>query len=197
MAFADLDLPIIATTPKGWVDGILANFNGFLLDHASCEKKAAALAMSFVFKYPDRSAIIEPMIALAREELEHFRQVFQLMRKRALVLPDKDERDIYVNLFLEHLRHGRETRFLDKLVASGLIEARGCERFFIVSESLTDQNLREFYTALAKREAGHYRLFFNLAELYSPPDEVAEAVSRLSQKESEAMLATPMTHKLH
>ena len=58
-------------TPKEWVNTALSDFDHFLIDHASCERKASAVGMSFVVRYPDRSALLEPMIQFAREELEH------------------------------------------------------------------------------------------------------------------------------
>ena len=58
-------------TPDGWLDVVLADFDAFLIDHAACERKASATGMSFVVRYPDRKEILEPLIAFAREELEH------------------------------------------------------------------------------------------------------------------------------
>jgi tRNA-(ms[2]io[6]A)-hydroxylase len=59
------------TDPK-WIDVVFSDFETFLKDHANCERKAAAMAMGFVAKYPDRDKIIEGLIELAREELQHF-----------------------------------------------------------------------------------------------------------------------------
>ena len=36
--------------------------------------------MSLVVKYPERTEIIPTLIGVAREELEHFDQVYELMR---------------------------------------------------------------------------------------------------------------------
>ncbi len=71
MRFAD-NLPLAFATPADWVSVVMADFDHFLLDHASCERKASANAMSFVVRYPDRKALLEPMICLAKEELAHF-----------------------------------------------------------------------------------------------------------------------------
>ena len=71
--------------------------------------------MSLVVKYPDRSQIIPALIALAQEELEHFGQVFEQMRRRGLSLV-KDEPDPYVNRLVDLMRHGREERFLDRML---------------------------------------------------------------------------------
>ena len=45
----------------------MGDFDRFLIDHAACERKASATAMSFVVRYPDRDRVLEPLIALAIE----------------------------------------------------------------------------------------------------------------------------------
>ncbi len=194
----EISLPLIGTTPKEWTQKILANFDMFLLDHASCERKAAALAMSFISKYADRKCLIEPMVSLAREELEHFAQVYRLLVKRGIAHDRPDEKDDYVNGILQKLRHGRDERFLDRLLMSGLVEARGYERFAILSHALHDEpELKTFYHDLARKELGHYRIFFNIAEIYFSKEEVAEATARIAQYEYESMMQTPLTSRLH
>ncbi|MDE0882674.1 MAG: tRNA-(ms[2]io[6]A)-hydroxylase, partial [Myxococcota bacterium] len=71
-------------TDAAWVKTVLADFDAFLLDHAACERKASAMAMTFVVRYPDRDAILDPMIRLAKEELSHFHQVFGICQQRGL-----------------------------------------------------------------------------------------------------------------
>ena len=52
-------------SPKEWVDAVLEDFDSFLQDHADCERKASAMAMSLVAKYPDRTEIIPELIETA------------------------------------------------------------------------------------------------------------------------------------
>ena len=193
------DLPIKGSTPSKWAETVLQDFDRFLGDHAACERKAAALAMSFIIKYPDQPTLVEPMIALAREELEHFQQVFRVMNKRKVPLPAKDEKDVYVNAILANIRHGRRERLLDRLVMSGLIEARGWERFAKLGDALvsTSKELADFYHKLAEREAGHYKIFIRLAKVLFDEQEVDEAVSRLADIEQQAMNEAPITWRLH
>ena len=75
---------LLIKTPKTWVPAVLEDFDLFLLDHAACERKAAALAMSFVVKYPDRQKLILPMVSLAREELCIFTRCINFLRKEIL-----------------------------------------------------------------------------------------------------------------
>ena len=77
-----LNLDIAVPSKQEWIDAVMNDFDQFLIDHADCERKASAMAMSFVAKYPNRTEIIPELIATAIEELEHFQQVYQLMEKR-------------------------------------------------------------------------------------------------------------------
>ncbi|MEQ9304482.1 MAG: tRNA isopentenyl-2-thiomethyl-A-37 hydroxylase MiaE, partial [Marinoscillum sp.] len=38
---------------KDWIETVMGDFDEFLKDHANCERKASAMAMSFVAKYPN------------------------------------------------------------------------------------------------------------------------------------------------
>lgn len=193
----EIELPIQDKSPKEWAAHVIEHFEEFLQDHAACERKAAALAMSFVAKYPDRPALVEPMIALAREELEHFHQVFKLMRKLGITLASKDEKDPYINDIMKDLRHGREERLLDRLVMSALVEARGYERFALLSECLEEPELKKFYKQLSDSEAGHYRIFIRIAKHYFTEEAVSEAISRISDIENRAMKEAPLRAGLH
>lgn len=188
---------LLSRSPNTWAPYVVSRMEEFLQDHASCERKAAALAMSLVTKYPDRSSLIEPMVSLAREELEHFRQVYRVIRGRGGELLATDERDPYVNEMLRQLRHGRDERLLDRLVVSGLIEARGAERFYLLAEELTDPELKEFYQKLADRELGHHKIFDQISAAIFSGDQIFEARERLARIESEAMLRQPLRATLH
>ena len=189
-------LPLKALTPPGWIQVVLKDFGSFMQDHAACERKASALALSLVAKYPDREALLEPMICLAKEELAHFHEVYRLLHRRGLALAN-DEKDPYVAGLLRHIRHGREEHFLDKLLVSALIEARSCERLGIVSESLDDQDLQNFYRRLAREEAGHYMIFIRLARLYFDGSTVQRRLDELLDHEAEIMLKAELRPAVH
>ncbi|MGB0836386.1 MAG: tRNA isopentenyl-2-thiomethyl-A-37 hydroxylase MiaE, partial [Psychrobium sp.] len=44
-------------TPDAWTDAVMENFEFFLQDHASAEKKASGMAMSMLSHYPDRAKL--------------------------------------------------------------------------------------------------------------------------------------------
>lgn len=149
-----------ATSPE-WIKTVLNNFDAFLIDHACCERKANALLMSMIAKYPDRKGIISQLIELAMEELEHFAEAYAFMEKRGLQF-SKDAPDPYVNQLLAQARHGRDDRFIDRMLISSVIERRGAERFRIVAENVTDPELAEFYDRLWKSEVKHSHVFVSL-----------------------------------
>lgn len=185
-----------APTPSEWARAALSNFNAFLLDHAACERKACAVGLSFVVRYPDRTALMDPMIQFAREELEHFHQVFRLIEERGLIL-ERDEEDKYVNLLLGEVRFGRDERFLDRLLVSSIIEARGFERLTLITEVLEDTALKSFYLRLTRAEKRHTDLFLEMAELYFSPSIVEERLHEFIEVEAKAILSVPYRCALH
>ena len=194
MARKSLDL--LCATPTQWVQVILDDFDSFLADHANCERKASALAMSLVVKYPQRTALIAPLIAIAREELEHFEQVYAIMRDRGVALI-KDEPDPYVNALGALMRHGREERLLDRLLVSSIVECRGAERFRMVAEALVDADLQRFYTTLWKAETKHGHQFVDMALRCYPADAVYPRLQALIEGEAEIIASLPWRASLH
>jgi len=156
-------------SPDEWLETVLANFDEFLVDHAANEKKASAAALSMVAHYPDKVTLVETMVDLALEELNHYRQVLHLMRQRNLN-PGPDEKDPYVNEIIKQIR--RDHYFLDRLLSAAVIEARGAERFDLLGAALDDSDLRGFYKTLARSEHKHQELFVVLARRYFPNDEI-------------------------
>ncbi len=154
----------VASSPA-WLSAVLADFDAFLLDHAAAERKASAVALSMITHYPDRRELVASMMDLAREELEHFYQVYRRVEERGLIL-GPDGKDPYVRALRAELRGGRDDYFLDRLLVSGIVEARGCERFGMIARALTDPSLRRFYGEIAASEARHDALFVELARTY-------------------------------
>lgn len=191
-------IDLMYQTPPEWAETALADFGHFLADHANAERKASALAMSFIVRYPDRKKIIPPLIELAAEELEHFQQVYAEMEKRGVDLIG-DEQDAYVNALIKLCRHGREERFLDRLLVSGIVENRGAERFRLVSEYMAgrDEEMRVFYRDLWATEAKHANLFVDLALEYFDHDQVYARLQELTRAEAEIVQALPWRASLH
>jgi len=194
MSRKSIDL-MFATDPN-WAKVIISNFNDFLRDHANCERKASALALSMVVKYPDRTQIIPQLINIAQEELAHFRSVYELMEARGLTIL-ADRQDAYVQQLVAVLRHGREQRFLDRMLISSLIECRGAERFRLISQRLGPPSLKTFYRDLGAAEAKHGHQFVDLALKYFPPSTVYPRLMDLAAKEAQVISQLPWRPALH
>ena len=162
----------LPTDPR-WVNLAEISLEDILTDHAYCEQKAASTCISLIQGYPEKSRIVDEVSPIVTEEWGHFRQVLREIRKRGLTL-GVQRRDEYVRALREFMPKGlsREESLLEKLLVAGLIEARSCERFRLLSLGLDDPELRDFYHQFMVSEAGHYRLFLDLAREYFPEDKV-------------------------
>ncbi len=191
-----INLTLAIPTSNAWVENILANFDDFLLDHAANERKAAMMAMSLVAHYPDRLELMETMINLALEELNHFRQVVRIVNQRSLTLT-ADEKDPYVNQLRNHYRKGSEYYFLDRLLSAAVIEARGAERFSLIAAALSDSQLNTFYASLAKSEEKHYQLFLDQASNYFNTRTISNRLSDWLDIEKNVIKQLPIKPRLH
>jgi len=189
-------LELKVSTPRYWLETALEDFDAFLIDHAACERKASAVGMSFVVRYPDRPGLTDLMIQFAREELEHFHQVYRLVEKRGLMLRE-DEPDDYVNLLMKPVRSGRDERFLDRLLVASVIEARGHERLALVASHLKDPELQKFYARLARAEGHHKDLFLEIALQFFPREIVMNRLEEFLWVEAQAITAVPFRSALH
>jgi tRNA-(ms[2]io[6]A)-hydroxylase len=186
----------LPTDPR-WVNIVEKNIHEILTDHAFCEQKAASTAISLMVRYPEESELVEAMIALAQEELSHFEMVHQLIRYRGWVL-GRERKDEYVRDLQQFFPKGgsRMDQLVHQLLYAALIEARSCERFRLLSESIADKALQKFYRKLMISEAHHYTLFLKLARQYGKDKKTvnqkweallefeAQLMSQLGKKES-------------
>jgi len=189
-------LKLKSDTPTTWVDVAIRNLDLIVLDHAHCEKKAAATALSLINRYPDRVFLVDHMIALAQEELEHFKKVLAVAQKRRLQL-SRDSGDVYVQKLLVHVRKQEPDRLLDALLCAALIEARSCERFSLLAEALQEETEKHLYKDLITSEAGHYTMFLQLAREYFAKDKVAIRFDELASIESEICLTLTNKPRVH
>lgn len=164
----------LPTDPR-WVNLAEITLQEILSDHAYCEQKAASNCISLIQLYPDKHELVSQLAPVVTEEWGHFRMVLAELHKRGLSL-GKQRKDEYVNALQANARKGGlpKEQFLDKLLMFALIEARSCERFRLLSENLSDEYLKKFYRQFMVAEAGHYRLFLDLATLYFPENTVMQ-----------------------
>ncbi|NOK02797.1 MULTISPECIES: tRNA-(ms[2]io[6]A)-hydroxylase [Myxococcus] len=183
--------PVIlhAATDPRWLPLALERFDEVLVDHAHCEKKAAANALSMLQAYPDLPGLPSQMARLAREESAHLARVLDLMAARGLTLT-KDAGDPYAQGLQKLIRTPAAERRMDRLLVAAVIEARSCERLSLLAEGLTDPALARFYGELAQSEDGHQSLFYRLAVTASEGDEAIVKARLEWMLEREAQVIT-------
>lgn len=192
-----LSIDLACESSPEWVGTVMNNFDTFLQDHANCERKASAMAMSFVAKFPDRVEIIPELIDTAVEELEHFKAVYEIMEKRGVRLPHEIGQDIYVKQLVDRCRSGKEDRFLDRLLLASIVECRGAERFRLIYENLEDKGLKFFYHNLWASEAKHGNIFVKMALNYFYEIDVYKRLQELNEIEAEILQSLPLKAALH
>lgn len=188
--------PLKSETPREWAKVALSDMDTFMIDHAFCERKASAHAMKLLMSNPDKLDFCEAMIQLSIEELEHFHQVFRIMKSRGIVLRG-DSADPYVNALMDLTRKEEKWRFLDRILVFGIVEARGCERFGIIGEESPDPELRKFYSELARAEAKHFGIFQRYARQYHGVEETTRRMDELLVHEAEIIKNLPWRASLH
>jgi tRNA-(ms[2]io[6]A)-hydroxylase len=184
-------------TPAAWTDAVLRNVDAFLSDHAHAERKVSAAALALATQNPRRPELVEAMIELAREELGHFKQVYQLIIRRGKQLV-YDVPDPYMRPLQAFAKNPRQQDFLlDRLVLYSVVEARGCERFERLADAFEDPELRDFYVRLAVSERRHQGIFLALAHRYFPEERVLERLDIILDAEAESARNAPIRAALH
>lgn len=166
-AFQNTKLGLKLPTDPRWVNLAEMDLSEILTDHAYCEQKAATACISLIQAYPEKIELVEGLAPIVTEEWGHFRMVHAELKKRNLAL-GRQRKDEYVNALLafQEKGGGREAALLEKLLTCAFIEARSCERFRLLSLHCAEAVLRDWYHKFMVSEAGHYKLFLELAELY-------------------------------
>lgn len=152
-----------------WVTNVVeSNIEEILTDHAFCEQKAASNAITLIVQNHNLSDLVQEMIALAQEEMDHFKRVHDIILQRGFVL-GRERKDNYVGELQKFMKKGgsRTDQLVDRLLFSAMIEARSCERFKVLSENINDEELSAFYYELMVSEATHYATFIRLAKKYA------------------------------
>ena len=190
-----IDLKI--SSSNAWINTVIADFDTFLKDHANCERKASAMAMSFVAKYPNRKEILGELIEIGIEELEHFKEVYQIMESRGIKLPHEIGQDLYINQLIEVCRSGRQERFMDRLLLASLVETRGAERFKLVYENINTPDSKSFYHKLWASEARHGEVFVRMCLNFFDETSVYKRLGEMIEFEAEILESLPIKAALH
>ena len=168
-------------TPETWIEAAVSALPILMIDHANCEKKAAATALSLVHRYTDNTALLNKMSRLAREELRHFEQVIKLMTRRGIAYePVSASR--YAQSLRDGMRKKEPDKLIDTLIVGALIEARSCERFAALAPHV-DTELSDFYASLLKSESRHFADYISLAKTVGSSATVEERLKHFCARE--------------
>lgn len=187
----------LATDPR-WAHLVETNIEEILTDHAWCEQKAATNAITIIANNPEHTELVTELLLLAQEELDHFRMVHEIIKKRGYTL-GRERKDSYVNeLFKARIKGGnRQQNLVDRLLFSAMIEARSCERFKVLSENIKDEELSKFYYQLMVSEAGHYTTFLSFARKYGEGLDVDKQWKELIEIEGEIIQRYGKSESIH
>lgn len=156
-------LPLLHSTPRSWAELAAANLPEFLADHAVCEQQVALYALSLAGYYPDDPELVERAAALAAEEVQHFRRVVAILRKRGWPLGGR-RKNPWVQSLRARIVLGQEPwTKIDRLLFGAIIEARSCERFTRLLEVVDDREVASLLADLGPAERRHWQLFYDLA----------------------------------
>ncbi|SEF78031.1 tRNA-(ms[2]io[6]A)-hydroxylase [Marinobacterium lutimaris] len=184
------------STPQAWIEVAAKpeSLAVLLIDHAHCEKKAASTAMNLMFRYVDRSDLLNKMSRLAREELIHFEQCLALMEARGIEYGHMSPAR-YAGGMREKVRTSEPGRLVDLLIIGAFIEARSCERFAALAPYL-DAELSKFYRSLLKSEGRHYQDYLGLAEAYAG-ESIEERIQEFRELEMQLIQAPDPDFRFH
>ncbi|PXF63748.1 tRNA-(ms[2]io[6]A)-hydroxylase [Kangiella spongicola] len=177
-------------TPTAWLEYAVTELETLLIDHAHCEKKAAATAVKLMFSYPERIELLKKLSQLIREEVLHFEQVLEFIEQQGIkyrgIKPSR-----YAAGLHQFASKDDPQRLIDSLIIGGIIEARSCERFHALVPYLKDSHpeLAKYYRFLLKSESRHFMDYIDLAKQYSKHP-IDERLDFFLQKEKE-LIETP------
>lgn len=183
-------------TEPEWLARAIAHTPEILKDHAHCERKAASQALAMLARFPDRPELVEPLLALAREELEHFELVMDILKQRGIAMDSQAPSGYQAQLHAE-VRKGMPHKLVDLLLIAALIEARSCERFKLLADQHPDAALREAFRSLLESEARHHAVFVRLAEHYQDRVAVRERLQQLAEHERAVLEGLPPLPRIH
>jgi tRNA-(ms[2]io[6]A)-hydroxylase len=187
----------LPTDPR-WADLAAISLEEVLTDHAYCEQKAATKFISLIQRYSAMPGLVAALAPVVTEEWGHFRMVYAELQKRGFAL-GKQRKDEYVNALMAHMpTDTADEKLLHQLLLCALIEARSCERFRLLSEGLEEEALRKFYHRFMVSEAGHYRLFLDLATEYFGEEKTRNAWQGWLSTEAEVLKGlVPRGDRMH
>ncbi|MEM1402432.1 MAG: tRNA isopentenyl-2-thiomethyl-A-37 hydroxylase MiaE [Pseudomonadota bacterium] len=184
-------------TPAAWIEAAAEpeNLPVLLVDHANCEKKAAATALNLMYRYVEHPSLLHKLSRLAREELRHFEQVLAIIEARDFPYPQLSAARYAASLRTLAAKE-EPLRLLDTLLIGAIIEARSCERFAALLPVLDDE-LAGFYRSLLKSEARHFQDYLALAKSLGPEVDLEPRLAALLEREQKLIESSDTDLRFH
>ena len=204
--YEELMQPVIGflgcETPQAWLDEAVNNLDILMQDHANCEKKAASTAMNLMFRYSFFSDLQVRLAQLVREEMLHYEQVLEFMKKRGQEWTAISA-GRYAGGLRKEVRTYEPEALIDILVIGAFVEARSCERFYALAP-LVDEELGKYYRYLLKSESRHYEDYLALAvdvakthQLKNPQETIQERIDHIREVEKNLILTPDDVFRFH
>ena len=189
-------------TPTAWLDKACDHLDILMQDHANCEKKAASTAMNLMFRYNFFSDLQVRLAQLVREEMLHYEQVLELMKKRGQDLQALSA-GRYAGALRKEVRTYEPEALIDILVIGAFVEARSCERFYALAPRV-DEELGRYYRYLLKSESRHYEDYLTLAvdvaktyKLKNPQENIQDRIDHIREVEKNLILSPDDLFRFH
>jgi tRNA 2-(methylsulfanyl)-N6-isopentenyladenosine37 hydroxylase len=189
-------LSLQSASRERWLKQVSLHLPEILIDHAHCEKKAAACAMNLIMAYVDHPELVDELVQIVNEELDHFRQVLALLSQRNIPF-SRQLAGGYGRQLNDLVRKFEPARAIDRFLIASLIEARSCERFALLRDHVADPQLAEFYGSLFESEARHHTTYVRMAKTFGSDDEIRQRLEELSALESEIIHRGDSLPRMH
>lgn len=189
-------------TPQAWLNEALNNLELLMQDHANCEKKAAGTAMNLMFRYSFFTDLQVKLAQLVREEMLHYEQVLELMKKRG-----QEWKAVSAGRYAGELRKQIRTyepeALIDVLIIGAFVEARSCERFHALAPHVDDE-LGRYYRYLLKSESRHFEDYLALAlevaqtaKMKNPEEDIQQRIVQIREVEKNLILSADKVFRFH
>ncbi len=186
----------LLTDPR-WANIAESNLEEILTDHAWCEQKATTNAITLITILPEYPEIVTELLEIAKEELEHFQQVHEIIKNRGYTF-GRERKDDYVGQLMKFIVQGsRQEYIIDRMLFAAMIEARSCERFRVLTENIKDEELKTFYRELMISEANHYTTFISFARQLGDPDTVNKRWEEWLDYEAKVIISYGKKETIH
>lgn len=183
-------------TPVAWCEYASQHLPLLLIDHAHCERKAAASALQLISKNPHFDNLIQTLSPIVREEMLHFEKVIELLKLQGVRLQPLPPSDYGKTLHQLRSHLSNKASLRDDLIIGAIIEARSCERFFALLPYLEPGHaITKFYKHLAQAEQRHFEVYLQLA--YQVDQNIQDRIQRFITAENKFILERGTIFRFH